>query len=211
MGVFDTKSGQALGLIETRGVTPLVTALDGAIKTAKVALVTRYQVGGGLVAAAVCGEVGAVQAALQAAEAIINSFGVRGMTHVIARPDPSVWEMLEKEGLMIDDPEPGPDNGSNNNGPDSQRDSTPKSNDHDPKTKALVIRPEAQVPTARLESNVPALRAEAAVPMVTVPLRDADQKTASKPKEMKKNKGNQAPKKATATKTRKKRKTSGEE
>ena len=88
-----------MGLIETKGFLPLIAAVDGALKAAKVSLVTAHQVGGGLVTATVHGEVAAVKAALDAAQTIIELTGAAGMTHVIARPAPDIWAGLEQEGL----------------------------------------------------------------------------------------------------------------
>jgi hypothetical protein len=48
-------AGEALGLIETKGITPAVEALDAALKAANVTFVDRKMVGNGLVAISVKG------------------------------------------------------------------------------------------------------------------------------------------------------------
>jgi microcompartment protein CcmL/EutN len=86
----------ALGLIETRGRAPLIEAVDSAIKAANVTLKTSYFVGGGINAVTLVGDVGAMRAALDAARAIIERFGVDGKTHLIPRLAPEVWPILEE-------------------------------------------------------------------------------------------------------------------
>ena len=148
-----------MGIIETRGYTPLVTAVDGAIKAARVTLESKTLVGGGLSTATVTGDVGAVKAAMSAAEAIIAGLGATGMTHVIARPDSAVWAMLDKDGLKVGDGTPeGPAPGG---GP-SQEPKTPAADSSG--TEALTVAPEAGLPAVREEAEVPAERPEAGVP-----------------------------------------------
>ena len=48
----------ALGLIETKGLLPLVEATDAMAKAANVEVVKRIQIGGGLVTTIVRGDVG---------------------------------------------------------------------------------------------------------------------------------------------------------
>lgn len=90
-----------MGIIETTGYTSLVVAVDGALKAAQVSLQSATLVGGGLANATVLGDVGAVEAALNAARGLITSMGAKGMTHVIARPDAEVWAMLAKSELKL--------------------------------------------------------------------------------------------------------------
>ncbi len=149
----------ALGVIETRGYTPLVTAVDGAVKAARVSLITAHLVGGGLAAATVSGEVGAVRAALDAAGAVIAGLGAEGMTHIIARPDPAVWAMLAKDGLATAD-EPGPETGG---GPPKARPASEVPAVR-PAAEAPAVKPEAQAPARRPTPEVPAVKPEAPMP-----------------------------------------------
>ena len=89
----DTRQ-KALGIIETQGRTPLVEALDSAIKTAQVDILASYFVGGGSNAVTLVGDVAAVRAALDAAQAMIDRRGFSGKTHLIARLAQEVWPMI---------------------------------------------------------------------------------------------------------------------
>ena len=60
---------KALGLIEVRGMVPAVEALDSALKAANVNRLDVVKVGGGLVSVLIEGDVGAVRAAVDAAQA----------------------------------------------------------------------------------------------------------------------------------------------
>lgn len=84
----------ALGMIETRGIVAAVEAADAMIKAANVTLVGREQVGGGLVAVFVRGEVGAVKAATDAGAVAANKIGDVVAVHVIPRPSTEVENIL---------------------------------------------------------------------------------------------------------------------
>ncbi len=76
----------ALGLIETKGMVGAVEAADAMCKAAKVTLLGRDQIGGGLVTVMVRGEVGAVKAATEAGAAAAKRVGELVSVHVIPRP-----------------------------------------------------------------------------------------------------------------------------
>ena len=57
---------EALGMIETRGLTAAIEAADAMTKAAEVALVGTEKIGSGLVTVMVRGDVGAVKAAVEA-------------------------------------------------------------------------------------------------------------------------------------------------
>ena len=76
----------ALGLIETKGMVGAVEAADAMCKAAKVTLLGRDQIGGGLVTVMVRGEVGAVKAAVEAGAAAAKRVGELVSVHVIPRP-----------------------------------------------------------------------------------------------------------------------------
>ena len=86
-------NGEALGLIETKGITPAVEALDAALKAANVTFVDRKMVGNGLVAISVKGDVAAVRAAIDAAAEAAAKLGEVVSVHVIARPHQDVAKM----------------------------------------------------------------------------------------------------------------------
>ena len=79
-------SSNAIGLIETKGFVAALAAADAMVKAANVTITDRQQVGDGLVAVIVTGEVGAVKAATEAgAETASQVDGVVSV-HVIPRP-----------------------------------------------------------------------------------------------------------------------------
>ena len=77
---------QALGLIETRGLITAIEAADAMLKAARVKFLGRQKVKAGLVAVMVAGDVGAVQAAVDAGTAAGKKVGEIVSTHVIPRP-----------------------------------------------------------------------------------------------------------------------------
>jgi ethanolamine utilization protein EutM len=76
----------ALGMIETKGLTALIEAADAMVKAARVQLVGYKQVGGGLVTALVRGDVAACKAATDAGAAAAQRVGEVIAVHVIPRP-----------------------------------------------------------------------------------------------------------------------------
>src|SRR2546421_12741243 len=60
---------EALGMIETKGLVPLVEASDAMLKSANVTLLGWQKIGSGLVTAFVVGDVAAVKAAVDAGAA----------------------------------------------------------------------------------------------------------------------------------------------
>ena len=56
---------EALGMVETRGLTAAIEAADAMTKAAEVALVGTEKIGSGLVTVMVRGDVGAVKAAVE--------------------------------------------------------------------------------------------------------------------------------------------------
>ncbi|MEZ5213267.1 MULTISPECIES: BMC domain-containing protein [unclassified Gordonia (in: high G+C Gram-positive bacteria)] len=76
----------AIGMIETRGFVAALAAADAMVKAANVSLVGRQEVGDGLVAVIINGDVGAVKAATEAGSEVAASVGVLVSVHVIPRP-----------------------------------------------------------------------------------------------------------------------------
>lgn len=76
----------AIGMIETRGQTPLTEATDAMLKAANVELVKNVAIGGGFVTAIVRGDVGSVKAAVDAGAEAAGRVGELVSAHVIARP-----------------------------------------------------------------------------------------------------------------------------
>ncbi|MCR9116754.1 MAG: BMC domain-containing protein [bacterium] len=82
----------AIGLIETRGLVPLVEATDSMAKAANVKIVSRVNLGGGLVTTVVSGDVGSVRAAVEAGAAAASQVGDLVSSHIIARPAEGLLE-----------------------------------------------------------------------------------------------------------------------
>lgn len=81
---------QAIGLIETKGLVPLVEATDAMAKAANVKIEKRVNLGGGLVTTVVSGDVGSVRAAVEAGAAAASQLGELFASHVIPRPSDGV-------------------------------------------------------------------------------------------------------------------------
>lgn len=79
-------ANQALGMIETKGYVAALAAADAMVKAANVSIVAREQVGDGLVAVVIHGDVGAVKAATEAGAETANQVGELVSVHVIPRP-----------------------------------------------------------------------------------------------------------------------------
>ena len=87
---------EALGMIETRGLTEAIEAADAMVKAAEVTLIGTEKIGSGLVSVMVRGDVGAVNAAVQAGAANAAKLGELVATHVIPRPHQDVEKILPK-------------------------------------------------------------------------------------------------------------------
>ena len=81
---------QAVGMIETVGYVAAYAAADAMVKAANVSIAGREQVGGGLVAVSVTGDVGAVKAATEAGAEAASQVGEVKSVHVIPRPHADV-------------------------------------------------------------------------------------------------------------------------
>ena len=79
-------ANQALGMIETKGFVAALAAADAMVKAANVAIIGREEVGDGLVAVLISGDVGAVKAATEAGAETANQVGELVSVHVIPRP-----------------------------------------------------------------------------------------------------------------------------
>jgi microcompartment protein CcmL/EutN len=80
----------AIGMIETKGFVAALAAADAMVKAANVTIVGREEVGDGLVAVIINGDVGAVKAATEAGAEAANAVGTLVSVHVIPRPHPDL-------------------------------------------------------------------------------------------------------------------------
>ena len=66
-------SMEALGMVETRGLTAAIEAADSMVKAAQVTLIGTEKIGSGLVTVMVRGDVGAVKAAVEAGHTTLEA------------------------------------------------------------------------------------------------------------------------------------------
>jgi ethanolamine utilization protein EutM len=79
-------TGEALGMIETKGLVASIEAADAMVKGARVVLTGREYVGSGYVTVIVRGDIGAVAAAVDAGARAARRVGDIVSAHVIPRP-----------------------------------------------------------------------------------------------------------------------------
>lgn len=84
----------ALGLVETKGLTGAIEAADAMVKAANVTLVGTERIGAGLVTVMVRGDVGAVKSAVDAGASAAERIGEVVSVHVIPRPHSEVEVIL---------------------------------------------------------------------------------------------------------------------
>src|SRR5438045_6535847 len=85
-------NGEALGLIETKGLIATIAATDAMAKAANVTLAGQVQIGGAYVTTFVRGDVGSVRAAVEAGSQAASANGELVTAHVIPRPDEAVLD-----------------------------------------------------------------------------------------------------------------------
>lgn len=92
-------SALALGLIETRGLVAAIEAADAAAKAATVTLVSAELLGGGIVTLRIRGDLGAVQAAVEAGAQAAKRIGEVLAVRVIPRPVKELERLAPSERL----------------------------------------------------------------------------------------------------------------
>jgi ethanolamine utilization protein EutM len=85
---------EALGMIETKGLVPLIEASDAMLKAANVTLIGWQKIGSGMVTAMVVGDVAAVKAAVDAGAAAAARVGEVIGVQVIPRPHEDLGGVL---------------------------------------------------------------------------------------------------------------------
>lgn len=88
--------GEALGMVETKGLVGAIEAADAMVKAANVTLVGYEKIGSGLVTVMVRGDVGAVKAATDSGAAAAQRVGELVSVHVIPRPHTDIEKILPK-------------------------------------------------------------------------------------------------------------------
>ena len=89
---------EALGMIETKGLTALIEASDAMLKAANVTLLGWQKIGSGLVTAFVVGDVAAVKAAVDAGSSAAGRVGEVVGVQVIPRPHEDTASVLPLAG-----------------------------------------------------------------------------------------------------------------
>lgn len=85
---------EALGIIETKGLTAAIEAADTMLKAADVKIVGTEKIGSGLVSVIIQGDVGAVKAAVEAGAESASRLGEVVAVHVIPRPSEEIKKIL---------------------------------------------------------------------------------------------------------------------
>ncbi len=85
---------EALGMVETRGLTAAIEAADAMVKAANVTLIGTEKIGSGLVSVMVRGDVGAVKSATEVGAESAKRLGELVAVHVIPSPHPDVEKIL---------------------------------------------------------------------------------------------------------------------
>jgi ethanolamine utilization protein EutM len=83
-------NGDALGLIETKGLVGMIEATDAMLKAANVTLIGRIGIGAAYITTMVRGDVGSVRAAVESGAEAASKVGELVSAHVIPRPDEAV-------------------------------------------------------------------------------------------------------------------------
>jgi len=89
--------GEAIGLIETRGLVASIEAADAMVKAANVSLMGQERIGSAYITVIVKGDVGAVKAAVDAGAAAAKRVGELISVHVIPRPHQELALILPQE------------------------------------------------------------------------------------------------------------------
>ena len=86
-------ANDALGMIETVGLVPLLEGVDAAVKSANVTFTGWEKVGSGLVTGFLRGDVAAVKAAVEAGASAAENLGGEVSTQVIPRPHDDLGDL----------------------------------------------------------------------------------------------------------------------
>ena len=85
-------------MVETNGLTGAIEASDAMVKMAAVVHIGEERIGQGLVTIMVRGDVGSVQAAVEAGAAAARRVGELLTAHIIPRPHEDVEKILPRDG-----------------------------------------------------------------------------------------------------------------
>src|SRR5258708_34483403 len=85
---------RAIGMVETKGLVPVIEAADAMVKAANVQIIQYAKAGSGLATVVVTGDVGAVRAAIDAGANAARHVGSGISVHIIPSPDAGVAEAV---------------------------------------------------------------------------------------------------------------------
>lgn len=94
--------GEALGLVETRGMVPAIAAADIMCKSADVQLISYENVGSGLVTVLVAGDVAAVTTAVEAGAKAASDCGELTAKNVMPRPIGNIKHIVDSHDVDVD-------------------------------------------------------------------------------------------------------------
>lgn len=89
-----TMKNQAIGILETQGLTAALEAADAMLKAADITIVGKEKIGAAYVTIVIRGEVAAAKAAIEAGKLAAEPLGKVIAAHVIARPHPDFLSLL---------------------------------------------------------------------------------------------------------------------
>jgi ethanolamine utilization protein EutM len=92
-----TSAGEALGLLETRGLVCHLVATDAMCKAANIEVVNQVQIGGAYVTTLIRGDVGSVRAAVDAGAQSAGQTGELLAAHIIPRPESAIVDLFAKK------------------------------------------------------------------------------------------------------------------
>jgi ethanolamine utilization protein EutM len=89
-------NGEAVGLLETRGLVCHLVATDAMCKAAEVQVISQVQIGGAYITTLIRGDVGSVRAAVDAGAQVASKTGELITAHIIARPERAIIDLFAK-------------------------------------------------------------------------------------------------------------------
>ncbi|WP_028924891.1 BMC domain-containing protein [Pseudonocardia acaciae] len=95
MASTERARGNAIGLIETRGIVALTAGIEAMIKTADVQCIAVDRVSSGYLIAAIQGQLAAVRQALDAGSAAVKRYGELRAAQLYPRPSAESSALLE--------------------------------------------------------------------------------------------------------------------
>lgn len=96
------QSIEALGMVETIGLSAAIEASDAMTKAADVQLIGHIRIGAAYITAMVRGDVGAVRASVDAGAAAAQRVGELVSAHIIPRPHDELEKILPTPGKLAE-------------------------------------------------------------------------------------------------------------